>query len=58
MHAYSTLFTELHGLPKGPLVHELSMLLLAKRVNGAESPEEVYAGYKELCGLFSSVIED
>ena len=58
MHAYSSIFAEIHGLPKGQLAHELSMLLLAKRVKGTESPEEVYAGYKELRGLFLNAIDD
>jgi hypothetical protein len=58
MHAYSSLLSEIHGFPKGQLVHEFSMLLLAKRTDGSESPEEIYAKYKELRMLFSAAIEE
>jgi hypothetical protein len=58
MHAYSSLFNDLHGVSKGQLVHELSMLLLSKRTKGDESPDEIYAGYNELREMFSGVVED
>ncbi|MDR1516113.1 MAG: hypothetical protein LBS45_10480 [Synergistaceae bacterium] len=58
MHAYSTLFSEIQGPPKGQLVHELSMLLLAKRADGSESPKEIYTKYEELRGLFSAAMDE
>jgi hypothetical protein len=34
------------------------MLLLAKKIDGSESPETVYEKYKELRALFVGAIED
>ena len=58
LHAYSSLYAEVHGTPKPQLVHELSMLLLARQIDGSETPEKVYGKYKELRALFVVAIED
>ncbi len=45
-------------LPKGQLAHELTMLVLNKKLTGKEVPDSVYDSYLELLGEFSCRIDD
>ncbi|MDR1978822.1 MAG: hypothetical protein LBQ42_08815 [Synergistaceae bacterium] len=58
MHAYSELYAEMHGAPKHQLVHELSMLVLGKQIDGSEDVAAIYARYRELRSMFSNTIDD
>jgi hypothetical protein len=58
MHAYSELYSEIHGKPKHELVHDLAMLALGKGMKGDENAGEIYARYLELRREFSDAIDD
>jgi hypothetical protein len=58
MHAYSELFAAMAGIGKPQLVHDLSMLLLEKQIEGNEPETEIYSRYQKLRASFNGIVED